>query len=99
MNKQKFKKKSLKFLSDIINAARVFQLQKSSIWKEFCWTFCNNLNGKITWKIIEACICTTKTYCCTPETNTTLLINILQYKTFLNKYFKIYVIRDKYKTK
>ena len=31
--------------------------------------------------------------------NTTLLINILQYKTFLNKYFKIYVIRDKYKTK
>jgi len=37
--------------------------------------FCNNLNGKRIWKKIDTCIRITESLCCTPETNTTLLIN------------------------
>ena len=36
---------------------------------------CNNPNRKIIWKIIDTCVCITESFCCTPETNTTLLIN------------------------
>ena len=43
--------------------------------RELCSTLCNNLNGKIIWKRIDTCICITASFCCTPETNTTLLIN------------------------
>ena len=32
------------------------------------------------WKRIDACICITESLCCIPETNTTLLINYLQYE-------------------
>ena len=35
--------------------------------------FCNNLSGKIIWKRINRCI--TESLCCTPESNTSLLIN------------------------
>ena len=33
-----------------------------------------NLNGKRIWKRIDTCICITESFCCIPETNTTLLI-------------------------
>ena len=42
---------------------------------EFYSVFCDNLNGKRIRKRIGTCICITKSLCCTPETNTTLLIN------------------------
>ena len=35
----------------------------------------NDLNGKRIWKRIDTCICITESLCCTPEANTTLLIN------------------------
>ena len=43
--------------------------------RELCSIFCNNLNGKRIWKRLDTCICITESLCCTPETNTTLLIN------------------------
>ena len=43
--------------------------------RELCSVFCNNLNGKRIWKRIDTCTCITESLCCTPETNTTLLIN------------------------
>ena len=43
--------------------------------KELCSIFCNNLNGKRIWKRIDTCTCITESLCCTPETNTILLIN------------------------
>ena len=43
--------------------------------RELCSIFCNNLIGKRIWKRIHICICITESLCCTPETNTTLLIN------------------------
>ena len=42
---------------------------------EPCSRLCNNVNGKIIWKNIYTYICLTESLCCTPETNTTLLIN------------------------
>ena len=36
---------------------------------------CNNLIGKTIWKRTDICIGITESLCCTPETNTTLLIN------------------------
>ena len=36
---------------------------------------CNNQNGKTIWRRIDTCICITESLCCTPEINTTLLIN------------------------
>ena len=41
--------------------------------------FCNNLSVKIIGKRTDAFICMTKSLCCTPETNITLL-TIIQYK-------------------
>ena len=43
--------------------------------RELCSTFCNNLNGKTILKRIDTWICITELFCCTPETNTTLLVN------------------------
>ena len=43
--------------------------------KERCSIFCNKLNGKRIGERIDTCICITESLCCTPETNTTLLIN------------------------
>ena len=37
--------------------------------------FCNNRNGKRIWERIDICICISESLCCTPDTNTTLLIN------------------------
>ena len=37
---------------------------------------CGDLNEKRIWKRIDTCTCITESLCCTPETNTTLLINI-----------------------
>ena len=34
--------------------------------------FCNNRNGKRIWKRRDTCICITESFCCIPETNTTL---------------------------
>ena len=34
-----------------------------------------DLNGKRVWKRIDTYVCITESFCCTPETNTTLLIN------------------------
>ena len=45
------------------------------IQREFCSRFCNNLIGNIIWKRIDTCICITESFCCTLETNTTMLIN------------------------
>ena len=48
---------------------------------------CNNQNGKTIWKIIDTCICITESLCCTPEINTTLLINYtpISFKKFFSK--------------
>ena len=43
--------------------------------RELCSILCNNLNGKRIWKRIDTCVHITESLCCTPETNTTLLIN------------------------
>ena len=43
--------------------------------KEFCPMWCDNLNGKRTWKGVDTCVRITESLCCTPETITTLLIN------------------------
>ena len=37
--------------------------------------FYNNLIGKRIWERLDTCTCKTESFCCTPETNTTLLIN------------------------
>ena len=47
---------------------------------------CGDLNGKRIWRRIDTCICITKSLCCTPETNTTLLINYTPNK--INKILK-----------
>ena len=41
--------------------------------------FCNNLNGKRIWKILDTCICTTESLCCTYETKTTLFCWLISY--------------------
>ena len=51
------------------------QIISKRLLRELCSIFFNNLNGKRTWKRIDICICITESLCCTPETNTTLLIN------------------------
>ena len=64
--------------------------QGLTVWhREPCSGLCNNLNGKIIWKGIDPCICITESLCCTPETNTTLLIN---YVPIWNIMFKKYVL-------
>ena len=40
--------------------------------RELCLVFCNNQNGK---RFQKRIVCITESLCCTPETNTTLLIN------------------------
>ena len=47
---------------------------------ELCSVLCNNLIGRRIWKRIDTCICITESLSCTPETNTTLLINYTPYK-------------------
>ena len=42
---------------------------------ELCSIFCNKLNGKGIWKRRDTCLGITESLCCSPETNTTLLIN------------------------
>ena len=44
-----------------------------SITHGFCLMLCNKLNGKR----IDACICLTESFCYTPETNKTSLINLV----------------------
>ena len=43
--------------------------------RELCSIFCNNLNRKRIQKRTDTCIRITESLCCTPETNTTVLIN------------------------
>ena len=50
--------------------------------RKLCSILFNNLNGKIIWKRIDTCIRRSKSLCCTPENNITLLIN---YNTILIK--------------
>ena len=46
-------------------------VQHRELWS----ILCNNLNGKRISERIDTCICITESCSCTPETNTTLLIN------------------------
>ena len=53
--------------------------------REFYSILCNHLNGKRIWKRIDTCIFITVSLCCTPKTNTTLLINYTPIKNSLKK--------------
>ena len=59
----------------------MLKIDSQSFWlfpvehRKLCSIFCNNLNGKRIWKIIDTCTCITESLYCTPETNTILFIN------------------------
>ena len=53
--------------------------------KELCSILCNNLNGRRIWKRIDTRTYITESLCCTPETNTTLLINCSPNKIKIKK--------------
>ena len=42
--------------------------------RKLCSVSYNNINGKRIWRRIDACMCTTESLCCTPETNIKLLV-------------------------
>ena len=47
---------------------------------ELCSMLCGILDGREVWGRMDTCICMAESLCCSPETITTLLIGILQYK-------------------
>ena len=64
--------KSLTWLSNCTEPTRTYHREL-----ELCSILCNNLNGNIIWKRMDIYICITESFCYTPKTNTTLLINYI----------------------
>ena len=54
-------------------------------YTKLCLMLCGNLHGRGIWGRMNACVCITKSLCCSPETITTLLIG---YTPVQNKRFK-----------
>ena len=50
-------------------------------YKKLCSMFCGSLDGRADWGRIDTCICMDESLQCSPETVTTLIINLLQIKS------------------
>ena len=56
-------------------------LQEPTVWhREVCSVLCASLNGRGVCRRMNTCPCTAESLCCSPETTTTLLMAIPQYK-------------------
>ena len=67
-----------------LSSSSIFKIdnqQRPTVQHRELWSiFCNSVNGKRIWKRIDTCICITESLCWIPESNTTLLVVLIQYK-------------------
>ena len=47
---------------------------------ELCSVLCGRLDGRGVWGRMDTYTCMSESFCCPPETTTTLFIGVLQYK-------------------
>ena len=50
-------------------------LDSKILHMEHCSMLCGSLDGRGDWERMDACICMAESFCCSPETITTLFIN------------------------